>query len=295
MRERKTLDINSLLQLQQGVTYKGEIAVLLSERGSLFRLLDGEPVRVNGFTYALVLSGEATLRSDGVDNVIDDHTICVLTPLNLAGFSRPSADFQCLFLTVGKAFVDRLSDDHIPTRVVRGMNIFHAPFFQIDDLEKPALRDAIDHVRRCICRTDHLYHLKLVQNALERFYLEIENVFDGKPGRDTFATLRQRDMLQRFVGLAMGHYMEQHHVAYYADRMSVTPQYLTRVVKRLTGRSVSEFIYEMVYGEVRNLLLATDLSVDEIAERAHFADQSSLCKFFRARTGVPPAAFRRRR
>ena len=44
---------------------------------------------------------------------------------------------------------------------------------------------------------------------------------------------------------------------------------------------------------VEDLLLHTDLSIDEIAERAGFGAVNTLYRVFKKRKGVPPATWRR--
>ena len=47
-------------------------------------------------------------------------------------------------------------------------------------------------------------------------------------------------------------------------------------MKRVTGQSVADFIFEMLYSEARTLLTHSKLSIQEIASSLNFSDQSSL-------------------
>ncbi|MEU4800870.1 AraC family transcriptional regulator [Actinosynnema sp. NPDC023587] len=79
----------------------------------------------------------------------------------------------------------------------------------------------------------------------------------------------------------------------YAERIGVTPGYLTEAVKAATGRTPSELVREARASEAKRLLARTDLTVRQIAGRVGFADPAYFCRFFRRETGVSPGDFRR--
>ena len=75
--------------------------------------------------------------------------------------------------------------------------------------------------------------------------------------------------------------------------LNLSAHHLTQIVKLVTGQSVSDFIFEMLFSEARNLLTHSKLSIQEIATTLNFSDQSSFGKFFKRRAGVSPIDFRK--
>ena len=65
-------------------------------------------------------------------------------------------------------------------------------------------------------------------------------------------------------------------------------------MRNVTGNTAKGLIDHMVIVEIKNLLQTTDLSVQEIAYRLHFPDQSYLGRFFRKHTGQSPTHFRQK-
>lgn len=96
-----------------------------------------------------------------------------------------------------------------------------------------------------------------------------------------------------FIELLAIHYREEHKVDFYAAQLNLSSHHLTQIVKLVTGQSVSDFIFEMLFSEARNLLTHSKLSVQEIATALNFSDQSAFGKFFKRKTGVSPVDFRR--
>jgi len=290
------LNIKELLEEKDGLSYKGELAVFSTELGVRFRLRQGKPIYVNAFSYVLVLSGTARLSVDEVGYAVKACDLCVLTPLHLTFFSQMSDSFRCLILCVEKRFVDRMNTMDIQHRIVRGMNLHLSPVIGLEASDAEVVRQCMENLRRQLGRTSHRYYLEILQNALTGFYLEVDNVLDRYvTDESTAGGVRQHyaAVLQRFISLLMENYREKHTVGFYAERMHYTPQYLTEIVKRQTGRTVNDFIFEMLYCEARNLLNVSDASVQQIAEELNFSDQAAFSKFFKRRSGMSPLEFRK--
>ena len=72
--------------------------------------------------------------------------------------------------------------------------------------------------------------------------------------------------------LLMKYYRKEHNVEYYAYKLHLSAHYLTLIVKKVTGRTPSDFIYEMLYGEAKSLLSQSNLSIQEVASQLNFSD-----------------------
>ncbi|MFE6100845.1 AraC family transcriptional regulator [Streptomyces laurentii] len=78
-----------------------------------------------------------------------------------------------------------------------------------------------------------------------------------------------------------------------ADRLGVTPGYLTEALRAAVGRTPGSLLREARTREAQRLLARTDLSVRQIAARTGFDDPAYFCRFFRRETGMSPGGFRK--
>ncbi len=83
-------------------------------------------------------------------------------------------------------------------------------------------------------------------------------------------------------------------VAYYAQRLGITPNHLNKVVKSYTGKSPSVWIEEAVIQQAKHLLKTTTLSLGEIASIVGILDQSYFARRFKMHEGVTPREWRNR-
>lgn len=93
--------------------------------------------------------------------------------------------------------------------------------------------------------------------------------------------------------LLSGHAATEHFTGFYANRLCVTPQYLNRIVKSVSGRTVSEWINFHLVGEISKQLENTADPIQLIAQRFRFTDQASLTKFYKRETGYSPTEYRK--
>lgn len=101
--------------------------------------------------------------------------------------------------------------------------------------------------------------------------------------------LRPSDHYNKMLSLLAQHYKEAHDVAFYADQMAISTRYLSRITAQCIGKSPKQVIADYLVSQARILLETSRLSMQEVAERLGFSNQSSFSRFFRQHTGKAPS------
>jgi len=81
-------------------------------------------------------------------------------------------------------------------------------------------------------------------------------------------------------------------VQYIAKTLNVSPNYLSDLLKVLTGQSTQQHIHDKLIEKAKERLSTTDLSVSEIAYELGFEHSQSFSKLFKAKTDLSPMKFR---
>lgn len=81
-------------------------------------------------------------------------------------------------------------------------------------------------------------------------------------------------------------------VGYLAQQLQVSPDYLSGLLKSLTGLTAQQHIHEKLIEKAKEMLSVTDLSVGEIAFKLGFEHSQSFSKLFKSKTSQSPLAFR---
>ena len=81
-------------------------------------------------------------------------------------------------------------------------------------------------------------------------------------------------------------------VQHIADQLNVSPNYLSGLLKVLTGQSTQQHIHDKLIEKAKEKLSTTDLSVSEIAYELGFEHSQSFSKLFKRKTNESPLEFR---
>ncbi len=102
---------------------------------------------------------------------------------------------------------------------------------------------------------------------------------------------RNEELFDKFMTYIKQYGSTEHTVMFYADKLCITPQYLSKISKDVTGRPACEWINEYLTMEAKTLLGKTNLTIQDVSFRMNFSDQSSFGKFFKKHTGVSPKEY----
>ena len=133
------------------------------------------------------------------------------------------------------------------------------------------------------------YRLEIVQSIFYALILEIlaeyEKVFEVG---DTTSDIKANNLSDRFFRLLATNYKTNRSVKFYADKLNLTPKYLSTAIKRVTGRPILDWIHEAILIDAKMLLRTTDMTVQEISEQLNFSSPSAFVQFFKKHTGKTP-------
>lgn len=77
-----------------------------------------------------------------------------------------------------------------------------------------------------------------------------------------------------------------------ASKLYLSPHYLSDTLKKLTGRTVQQYLQEHLLQRAKDLLATTTLPISDISFQLGFSYIQSFSKFFKSKTGASPQQFR---
>lgn len=100
------------------------------------------------------------------------------------------------------------------------------------------------------------------------------------------------ELVGRFQELVEKNFRQMHEVQQYAQELSVSPDYLSKIIKKYLGTPSQEYILDKLLLEAKRLLVFTNLSSKEIGYHIHMDDPSYFSRIFKKKTGLTPNEYR---
>lgn len=243
------------------------------------------------YTFTLVLEGWLTIIYNGQELTLHPDDLYMYSPGLPVTIVSASDDYHGICL---------LADEHTTIESPTVHDLVHIAYAPIVQLHEPKLKLSHDDVQRLgdkmreirdYLHSDHIYKEKILQMLYAVFLLDLQDAQEKAIPQRTVPQ-RVEEIFIGFLRLLPLHFAEHHDIGFYASQLNISTVYLSRVVRQVTGRTVIDYINQFLMMEASFLLRTSQLSVNQIAERLHFADLASFSKFFSRQKGMSPKDYR---
>lgn len=243
------------------------------------------------YTFTLVIDGWLSIVYNNRELKLRPGDLYIYSPGMRVLIAAASSDYHGICL---------MADEHTTIELPSVHDLVHIAYAPIVQLHEPKLSLPPDEARHMEQRmreiigylhSDHLYKKEILRMLYAAFLLDMQNAQQHSITHGQIPP-RVEEIFIGFIRLLPHHFAQHHDIAFYASALHITPVYLSRVVRQVTGRTVIDYINQMIVMEASFLLRTSPMSITQIAEHLHFADTPSFSKFFLRMKGVNPRRFR---
>jgi AraC family transcriptional activator of pobA len=249
------------------------------------------PYRSSYYKIGICLRGSARLNVNLETYELGPNSVMLLSPYVIKQWPFMSDDCDSLSIFFTKEFISANG----------GPNLDAFSFFERDARHvftlPPAEAESITALLRAIeqkYNAPHVYREEILRSLIHILLHEMAPIYSAQHVSTKTIQSRSQLIAAEFKKLVNSHYATERSLAFYADKLCITPKHLAETVKEATGKRAVEWLAEAVLLEAHVLLQNPGLTVGQIADTLHFADQSTFGRFFRNNTGVSPAGYRQR-
>ena len=207
-------------------------------------------------------------------------------------FKDCSDEMSSVHMLVEKNFFENLISHNDQLQNYSPMEIFSTfPVLHLGETQAASFFYSFENIRKTIINP-HLYKNEIIKYQLNICLLMMAELISGQEV-DTHDLKHKDNILKIFLHLASRHFRKERQVLFYADKMNISPTYLSRTIKELTGNTVLGYLSNFLYNEICIQLKTSEKTINEIAFDLNFSDQSALTNFFRSKSGISPMAYRK--
>ncbi|WP_454045207.1 helix-turn-helix domain-containing protein [Chryseobacterium sp. Marseille-Q8038] len=172
------------------------------------------------------------------------------------------------------------------------------PVFSLKDEEASEIKTLFEKIIREI-DSDFVYKYELIKNYVsELLYYgmklqPIHRISEHANAASRITAVFMELLDRQFPIESAAQRFELRSPKAFADRMNIHVNSLNRAIKKQTGKTTSEHIFERLVSEAKVLLKYTDWNISEISYVLGFEDQAHFNNFFKKQTDSSPTSIRR--
>ena len=264
-----------------------ENSVIIDDK--LDRMLESE--LACHFTHAYCTAGQCEVTFNGQAFTMHKGDCMIIIANKLVSRVMPSADFKVTVVYVEESFLQACTP-HSNYGTRGGLSLYINPIMRLTDEEREICLRGFDNVCYRMEHPHRFFHGDEMMAALQQLFIDFFECHARIEGEAEIST-QAAQVMNGFIGmLERGDYLRNREVSYYADKLCVTPKYLSEVCKKVSGFSANSWINRYAAIDLVHQLKDKSLSLTDIADRFNFSSQSHFSRFVQNNLGQKPSAFR---
>ena len=256
-------------------------------------LLIHELIKPDALTILIITGGTATITFDQQKHEISAYSVIRAIPEHHIHFEETSSDFRGKVISVNRDMVNLTTTGFSPNTY---LYIRQNPILELEQEEPKEILELFHLIKRKVQRIQSGTDEKVFYCLIMALFYELAGFINKKVEIKPQLTLSHKENLyKKFLLLLRENIRKEHRVSFYANQLCLTPQYISSVLKELSGMTANRWIDEMLLTEAKLLLFSAEDNIQQIADKLNFPDQSSFGKFFKKMTGMSPSNYKRQK
>jgi YesN/AraC family two-component response regulator len=244
----------------------------------------------NYYEIVWLTKGSGTLYVDMQEYAVENNTIFCVRPNQTHQF-KMEADMEGFVFSFTDSFfrMDEYDFDLAGQAAFLRLFAEERTISVSDDVEEDII-EIVLKMRKEFERQNP-FRMEMIKGYFKIFLICLSRRSDEK--LHSAEQSREAELVKSFMALLDRHFKEKKMVTEYAAQLTVTPNYLNRVVKRITGVSAGHHIRQRVVLEAKRMGRYSDAGMKEIAYNLGFLDIAHFSRFFKNFGGANFSEFKK--
>ena len=243
------------------------------------------------YAFTLVISGTIQIRYDGenIDLVKDSfHLYLPGSEFSVRGVSE---DYKAICVIADESFIIDLPCMEKLLILTYSPSLLKLKgLVQLDDEYFDRMIKLFSLIED-YSRSRLKYKTDCINEIFSTLIFEVSEILESNKNIK-LATENLERIFFKFFQLLKENFRSKHEIRFYSDKLGITPEYLSRIVRKITGKTVMHFLNRMLMVEASWQLIHSDMSMEELAAYLNFATSASFSKFFKIHKGVSPLKYK---
>lgn len=202
-----------------------------------------------------------------------------------------SDDFRVDVIYVTQKFIE-MSTPQSNYGMKGHLSLFENPIMRLTPDQQEVCRQNFEAVKRRLAQTEHRFRRDALQNAVQCMIIDFFDFHAQLYGADRISSQNHMLMEQFIELLERGDYRKNRDIGYYADKLCVTPKYISEVSKKVSGLPAAYWITRYTSLDISRQLRDRSLSFTDIAYMFGFSSPAHFTRYVLKNLGANPSDFR---
>ena len=249
-----------------------------------------KPILTDITIIALVLEGKSSLNFNGTTYVAYKNDLFIFPPGNLLENTMLSIDFKCHCIGMSIRYIQRIipmAENSWDIKILFEKN----PVCHLTPEEVTVFCQYYN----LLCSKIHLPSVvqgKVIDKLMQAFMFDMQYILGRVVQLTPHPFTSGEYLFKRLVELLEASYPKSRNVSSYADKLHVTPKYLSCVCKKSSGETASSLIDLYVVKDIEYLMKHSSKSIKEMVDDLDFPNISFFGKYVKRHFGMSPKALR---
>ena len=251
---------------------------------------------IDAFVIGYILDGHSVMEINNISYDLDPGCIFILTPTHTCRLQKHNPDFKVRLLLLNSNEYNLSVHLSYIVKSEHWMKTYFNPVIKLTDQEADTINRCTDRIVEQINRKECPNRMEFMKLAVTWHHMELDNILQERVNEindNNKPLTRQQHLARKLYSLVVNNYRKEHQVRFYSEQMCLTPQYLNQITTHTFGKTLSAIITDQLFTTARGMILASDMSLQEIANELNFPDQASFSKFIKKAAGVSPNTLRK--
>ena len=247
----------------------------------------------NYLLHSYCYKGEFTFTYNGKNHIFRAGDCMIINQRSgLVNNISQSSDFQCTTIYVSQSFIEICTPES--NYGMKGhLSLFNNPIIRLTPEQQYVCRLNFDYIKSRLAVPRHHFHRLAMINAIQCMIIDFFD-FHAENSNQQSISNQYTKLMESFLGLLEnGDYFHHRDVTYYADKLCITPKYLSEVTKKMSGFAANYWITRYTSLAISRLLKDKTLSLIDISEMFNFSSQSYFTRYVHKYLGASPSDFRK--
>ena len=254
--------------------------------------LPTEPTRMRCLFLAMCTAGKARYTVDTRERDVTFNDVIIVSEGQVLSDYMLSRDCNGIAIMMSYDFFrDIIADVHELSQ----MFLFSRthPVFNLDSKDANTIKEYFALIKNKVDSHEHHFRKELVRCIIKALIYDISNTIYQIQHLSTTKKTRAESIFTNFIKLVEQNFRKERRVGWYAEQLCITPKYLSESVKTVSRQRPIDWIDTYVTMEIRVMLKNSTMSIKQISQELHFANQSFLGKYFKEHVGMSPKEYRK--